>query len=92
MDENQIACKKCGKCCETMFLWLGKEKPQDSYIEFLELHIGVKVEQQCDAWGVRIPIKCSKLTEEGLCAIWDSPDRLQCCDDYKCWEPFWPKP
>lgn len=93
MPKEKTECDKCGKCCESMFLWLGKRKPNDDYINWLNLHEGVKVVYECDAWGVRIPVRCSKLSKDGLCTIYKSLKRPVCCDQYNCWTPlFWPKP
>jgi len=80
---KEKVCKKCGKCCRVMFIWLaGKPKDKD-WVRWANLHKGIKIIKNREDWAMRIEARCSKL-KNNRCSIYKNRPKL--CKDYKCWD------
>lgn len=93
--EKQLACQKCGSCCETVGVWYGKHTPDlFDLLKWGSLHRGTIVyAKSSNVWGVEYPLKCSHL-EDNECNVFENrpqvcrargivPDDLRGCTDLK---------
>lgn len=67
-------CAMCGECCRWAAARVFKLPTKDD-LRWMEYH-GIKLVGRV----MFIPCKCTHLTEEGLCDIYES--RPQCCKDF----------
>lgn len=82
LNKTKIKCKKCGRCCKVMYLWLGG-KPEADYRRWINLHEKIKVVKRGRDYGVRIELKCTKL-KNNSCTIYKN--RPDICKEYSCKE------
>ena len=73
-----MTCSRCsdiGQCCRYVELPLARSLTADE-VSWVELHDGLFMKTPSI---IHIAINCSALTEEGLCSLYESPDRPQMC-------------
>ena len=81
-------CKKCGKCCRLIDLWLSKKPPKDWH-RWVNLHEKARIIREGKDWYLRLELKCSKL-KNNRCSIYNNRPKL--CKEYNCWKKGFPKP
>lgn len=82
---NLLNCKKCkAKCCKVMFLFVGREKPQDrDWIGWINLHQETSIEKKKDGFYLKIKSKCTAL-KNSKCTIYSNRPKL--CRKFDCVE------
>ena len=80
---NDALCARClGLCCRYITIEIDKPrtKREKDDVRWYLLHEGVTLLITPDRWMVKVPARCSALTEENVCGIY--PDRPQACREY----------
>ena len=73
-------CKVCkGACCESFSMEVEMRPSNKDGQRWLELH-AIKVEEQLIINRLTFECRCTKLTSEGRCSIWE--DRPMICELY----------
>lgn len=76
--------KYCGACCRFLVLPLDPRirlQPAEKLADFelwLRYH-GIEMYETGDWLAVKLPIPCEKLTDEGQCGVYGTPDRPNLC-------------
>jgi len=91
--EMKKECKKCGKCCKYILLWLPHDATKD-YIRWIGYHKGMRIVTFRSGINkgfkaIRIDSRCEKLTKDNKCSIYKN--RPTECRNYDCWSGLYPK-
>ena len=72
----------CGACCRTLRLQVPPEYSANPDVKnWVELH-GVKLVEQDGGTFVVLNQPCSALTDEGMCSLFDKPERPELCSHW----------
>jgi len=78
-------CKRCGKCCEYLFLHLVipdlDEEHLVDWIKWIEFH-GISVETKKSQLIAKVPLRCLNLDEEKLCNLPKEEKPIMCREGY----------
>jgi len=71
-------CKKCGKCCQILYVNL-KSAPNQKHRKWLRDHY---IDVIADGKKLIVPVKCKYQNKIGLCMIYDR--RPEICKKFLC--------
>lgn len=69
-----------GRCCT--FMTFGPFLAEPEGIKWAKLHPGVAVSRHGPYINLNLSVRCSALSDDGLCTLYGTPDRPQTCHDW----------